>query len=259
MRWHVNKESRVMSANRETSCYNYRGKTLKPSPISLLKTIKGATKVTNHTLRDRIPRWWMYVNILMQLTIKKDILYIKLRDGPLPNRSHNKKSANNGRMSNQSKSLIIIMTLLLLKITSNKTSLIALKRTIRATLNLIDPLKSDRTSTWGIGHKIPYASPLKSSNLLSHHVRLFRMKNSITIRSWLRKSSGCESIRRVIVRGRWRRWLRLISYSEEESTGEEGSIGEDGTSSTKEEDHTSEEERSYKEGGAPNKRAPWRL
>jgi hypothetical protein len=179
----VNKESRVMSANRETSCYNYRGKTLKPSPISLLKTIKGATKVTNHTLRDRIPRWWMYVNILMQLTIKKDILYIKLRDGPLPNRSHNKKSANNGRMSNQSKSLIIIMTLLLLKITSNKTSLIALKRTIRATLNLIDPLKSDRTSTWGIGHKIPYASPLKSSNLLSHHVRLFRMKNSITIRS----------------------------------------------------------------------------
>jgi hypothetical protein len=28
----------------------------------------------------------------MQLTIKKDILDIKLRDGPLTNRAHNKKS-----------------------------------------------------------------------------------------------------------------------------------------------------------------------
>jgi hypothetical protein len=59
---------------------------------SLLKAIKGAVKVTNHTLRDRIPRWWTHTNILTQLTIKKDILHIKLRDGPLPNRSHNKKS-----------------------------------------------------------------------------------------------------------------------------------------------------------------------
>jgi hypothetical protein len=179
----VNKESQIISTDRKTSSCDHRGKTLKPSPRSLLKAIKGATKVTNHTLKDRIPRQWTHVNILTQLTIKKDILHIKLRDRPLPNRSHNKKSVNSGHMNNMSKSLIIIMILLLLKTTSSKTSLIVLNRTIRASLNLIDPLTSDRTNTWGTGHKIPRASQLKSSNLLSHCVLPFRMKNNITIRS----------------------------------------------------------------------------
>jgi hypothetical protein len=136
----------------------------------------------------------------MQLTIKKDILHIKLRDGSLSNRSHGKKSVYSGHMSNGSKSLIIIMTLLLLKTTGNKMSLIAHKRTIRVSLNLIDPLISDWMNT-GTEHKIPRVSPLKSSNLLSYRVLPFQMKNSITIRSWLRKSSDCESKRRVIVRG----------------------------------------------------------
>jgi hypothetical protein len=172
-----------MSAGGKTSNCDYRGKTLKPSPRSLLKAIKGAIKMTNHALKDRIPRWWTHVNILTQLTIKKDILHIKLRDGAAPNRSHNKKSANSGHMSNMIKSLIIISTMLLLKTTSNKTGLILLKRTIRASLNLIYPLTSDRTNTWGTWHKIPRASPLKGSNLLSHHVLPFWMKNSIAIRS----------------------------------------------------------------------------
>jgi hypothetical protein len=179
----VDKKNRIISAGRKTSSSDHRGKTLKPSVRSLLKAIKGATKVTNHTLRDRIPRWWTHVNILKQLTIKKDILHIKLRDGPLPNRSHSKKSANSGHMSNKSKSLIIITTLLLLKTTSNEASLITLKRTIRASLNLIDPLTSDQTHTWETRHKIPRASPLKGSNLLNHRMLPFRMKNSIVIRS----------------------------------------------------------------------------
>jgi hypothetical protein len=194
----VNKERRIMNASGKTSSYDHRGKALKPSLRSLLRTIKGATKVTNHTLRDRIPRWWTHVNILTQLTIKKVILYIKLRDGPL---RHDKKSVNSGHMSNWRKSLIIITTLLLLKITGNKTSLIALNRTVRASLNLIYPLTSDWTNMWRTRYMIPRANPLKSSNLLSHCVLTFWMKNNITIRSWLRKSSGCESKRRVIVRG----------------------------------------------------------
>jgi hypothetical protein len=65
---------------------------LKSSLRSLLKAIKRATKVTNHTLRDKVPSWWTHVNILTQLTIKKDILHIKLRDEPLSNRSHDRKS-----------------------------------------------------------------------------------------------------------------------------------------------------------------------
>jgi hypothetical protein len=88
-RRHMDKKSRIMSAGGKNSSSNHRGKTLKPSMSSLLEAIKRATKVTNHTLRDRIPRWWVHVNILTQLTIKKDIVYINLRDAPLPNRSHN--------------------------------------------------------------------------------------------------------------------------------------------------------------------------
>jgi hypothetical protein len=110
------------------------------------------------------------------------------------------KSVNSGHMSNRSKSLIIISIMLLLKTTSNKTSLISVKRTIRASLNLIYLLTSDRTNTWGTGHKIPRASLLKDSNLLSHRVLPFRMKNSIAIRSWLRQSSSSESQMRVTVR-----------------------------------------------------------
>jgi hypothetical protein len=161
MRWHMDEESWIMSPR-------------KPSPRSPLKVIKGATNVTNHTLKDRIPRWWTHVNIFTQLTIKKNNLHIKLRDGPLPNRSHGKESVNSGHMSNMSKSVIIVMTLVLLKPTSNKINLIALKRTVRASLNLIDTLTSGRTNTLGTKHKIPRASTLKSS--------------------------GCESQRRVTVR-----------------------------------------------------------
>jgi hypothetical protein len=112
-----------------------------------------------------------------------EVVLSQLRDGPLLNRSHNKKSANSGQMSNMSKSLIIIMTFHLLKTTSNETSLITLKRTIRASLNLINIITSDRMNMWGIWHKIPRASSLKSSNLLSHRMLPFQMKNSITRRS----------------------------------------------------------------------------
>jgi hypothetical protein len=139
----------------------------------------------------------MHINILTQLTIKKDIIYIKLRDGPPPNRIHDKKSSNSSHISNESKSLIIIMTLLMLKTTRNKTSLITLKRTVRA--HLIDPLISDWTNMWGARYKIPHVSLVKSSNLLNHRVLSFWMKNNIIIRSWLKKSSNCGSRRRVIV------------------------------------------------------------
>jgi hypothetical protein len=106
--WHVDKERWIMSTGGKTSSWDHKGKTLKPDPRSLLKAIKGATKVRKHTLRDRIPRGWAHVNILTQLTIKKGILHIKLRDGPLPNRSYSKKSVNSGHISNWIKSLIIM-------------------------------------------------------------------------------------------------------------------------------------------------------
>jgi hypothetical protein len=54
-----------MSAGGKTSSSDHRGKTLKLSVKSLLYAIKRATNVINHTLKDRISRWWAHVNILM--------------------------------------------------------------------------------------------------------------------------------------------------------------------------------------------------
>jgi hypothetical protein len=130
-----------MSAGGKISSCDHRGKTIKPSPRSLLKAIKRAMKMTNHALRDRIPRWWTHVNILTQLTFKKCILHVKLRDGLAPNRSHHKKSVNSGHMSNRSKSLIIISTMLLLKTTSNKTSLIRSREPSKLVLTLYTHLQ----------------------------------------------------------------------------------------------------------------------
>jgi hypothetical protein len=45
-----------MSTDEKTSSCDHRGKTLKSSPRSLLKAIKGAMKVINYTLEDKIPR-----------------------------------------------------------------------------------------------------------------------------------------------------------------------------------------------------------
>jgi hypothetical protein len=84
---------------------------------------------------------WTHVNIIKKLTIKKSIINIKLRDGPLLNICHNNKSVNSGHMSNRSKSLIIITTVFLLKPMGHKLSYIVLKISIRVGLSLIDHLQ----------------------------------------------------------------------------------------------------------------------
>jgi hypothetical protein len=95
----------------------------------------------------RIPRWWLHINLLTQLTIKKSILNIKLRHRPMSNRGHNEKGANSGHMGHRSKCLIVVTNMHLLKSTSHKTSFVTLKRIIRASLNLVDPLTHDGTNT----------------------------------------------------------------------------------------------------------------
>jgi hypothetical protein len=110
----------------------------------------------------------LHVDLLTQLTIEKSVLNIKLRHRPVANRGHGKKSAHGGHMSHRCKSLIVITTLLLLKATSHKTCFVALKRSIRASLNLVDPLACDGMNTGRRRDKIPSASAFKRSNLLGH-------------------------------------------------------------------------------------------
>jgi hypothetical protein len=66
-------------------------------------------------------------SLLTQLTSKEDILNIKMRNRPMANRCHDKNSSNGGLMSHKSKSLIIIIDMLLLKAMSDQTSFVTLK------------------------------------------------------------------------------------------------------------------------------------
>jgi hypothetical protein len=104
---------------------------------------------TNHAIRDRVPWRRLHVNLLTQLNIDKCVMSIKTRHGLVANRGHNKKSANSGHMGHRGKSVIIITTLLPVKAMSHKTRFIALKRSIRASPNLVGPLACDGTNTRG--------------------------------------------------------------------------------------------------------------
>jgi hypothetical protein len=188
-----------MSAGRETSSSHHRGKTLKPGTRGLFQAIKRTPKMTDHPIRNRIPRWRLHVNLLTQLAIKKSVLNIKLRHRPVSNISDNKKSTHSGHMSHRGKSLIIVTAVLLLIAMSHKTRFIALKRSIRAGLNFIDPLTHDRTNIGRGRDKIPGASALKRSNLLSHSKLPFRMMLSIPIRSRLGGNRKTILTRRVTV------------------------------------------------------------
>jgi hypothetical protein len=156
--------------------------------------------MTNHAIRIRVPWRRLHVNLLTKLTIKKCILNIKLRHRPVANRGHSKKSAHSGHMGHRGKSLIIVTTLLLLKATSHKTRFVALKRAIRAGLNLVDPLACDGTDTGRRRDKIPGASALKRSNLLGHGKLPFGMMLSIPIRSRLKGNRKTILTRRVTIR-----------------------------------------------------------
>src|SRR4051812_18907849 len=97
-----------MITRREASSRHDGGEPFKPGARGLLEAIKGAPKATDHTVRHRVPRWWLHVDLLTQLTIEKCILNIKLRHGPMTYRSNNKKSADSGHVSHKSECLIVI-------------------------------------------------------------------------------------------------------------------------------------------------------
>jgi hypothetical protein len=118
---------------------------LKPGARGLFQAIKRAPKTADHPIRNRIPQRRLHINLLTHLTIEKGVLNIKLRHRPVANKGDSKKSTHSGHMSHRSKSLIIVTALLLLKATSHKTRFIVLKRSIKASLNFIDPDTSSPT------------------------------------------------------------------------------------------------------------------
>jgi hypothetical protein len=104
-------------------------------------------------------------------------------------------------VSHGCKRLIIITTLLLLETMSHKTRFVALKRSIGASLNLVDPLACDGTNTGRWRDKIPSASELKRNNLLGHGKLPFGMALSIPVRSQVKGNKKTIVTRRVAIRG----------------------------------------------------------
>jgi hypothetical protein len=207
----VNKQHRIMRARRETTSSHHRGEELKPCTRGMFQTIKRAPKTTNHAIRNRVPWRRLHVNLLTQLSIEKSVLNIQLRHRPVANRGHNKKSVHSGHMGNRGKSLIIITSLLLLRTTSHKTRFVVLRRSIRASLHLVDPLACDGTNTGRRRDKIPGACTLKHNKLLGHDKLPFRMTHSIPIRSRIKSNRETIVTRRITIRwttmaSRKRRW-----------------------------------------------------
>jgi hypothetical protein len=111
----VDKKSRIVVTRIEASIDDNRGKTLKPSPRSLIKAIEGMTQSTNKTIRHRISWGWLHIDFLSELTIEKGVLDVQLRDRPLTNGYNNKKGPNSSHVSHRSKGLLIINIVLLLE------------------------------------------------------------------------------------------------------------------------------------------------
>jgi hypothetical protein len=96
------------------------------------KGIEIATKTTIMPSGKKISRWWLHVDLLMQLMIKKDILDIKLRDRSVANKYHSEKCGHVGHMS---KCFILIIAMILLKATGHKTGFLTQEN--HQSLNLV--------------------------------------------------------------------------------------------------------------------------
>ena len=64
------------------------------------------------------------------MSMKKDILHIKLMDRPISGCSKAEDNANGSRLNHRTESLIIIYAMLLRKATNNPSSFMTCKRTI---------------------------------------------------------------------------------------------------------------------------------
>jgi hypothetical protein len=96
-------------------------------------------------------------------------------------------------VSDRSEGLLIVTTLLLLEAVRHKTSLVALKRAIRVGLYLVHRLASDRSDMKWYRNKIPSASTLKSSNLLSHSMLPLLVSSSFPIGLGLSQNGSSEA------------------------------------------------------------------
>jgi hypothetical protein len=82
------------------------------------------------------------------------------------------------------KGLMIVLTLSLLKASSNKTSFITLNRSIRFGLNFEHPFACDRNCMRWLRNNIPSTCTVKSSKLFCHSMLPLRNTSSFLVIGW---------------------------------------------------------------------------
>jgi hypothetical protein len=83
----VNEKSMIMLTGSKTSSGGNWSEALKPSMRGLLEVIERTSETTIMAIRNRVARRWVHLDLLIQLTVKKSVLQVKLRESTDEQRS----------------------------------------------------------------------------------------------------------------------------------------------------------------------------
>ena len=86
-----------------------------------------------------IAKGWLHVHFFLEVFIEKSILHIHLIKRPMTNSSHSNETFDRCKVSNRSKSFLIVNAIFLSKVFCNEVSLVSFKRSISLGLNLVNP------------------------------------------------------------------------------------------------------------------------
>ena len=99
--------------------------------------------------------WLHHIDLLHKLSIKKDIIYIKLVNSPLKVECNPKHNTDGDWINHGTESLVKVNALLLVKAFSNNVSFIPCNRSVKILLNIKHPICCPLYSTQGSGEREP--------------------------------------------------------------------------------------------------------
>ncbi|GMP48701.1 hypothetical protein CsSME_00015967 [Camellia sinensis var. sinensis] len=116
------------------------------------------------------------------MTIKKSIFDIHLKKRPMANSSDRYQSTESIHLGDRGKGLLIINTILLGKTLGNQVSLVKLKRTIRMSLNFVDPFATNQILTNRQRKQLPSPSFMQSRQLIISSSNLIGILTGLLVR-----------------------------------------------------------------------------
>ena len=181
-----NKEGRVRTRWLKTDGVKKGGKTLKPSPGRLFKTIERVLKVA-HMVREG----WVSEserltaeNGFVESDVQESVLHIQLVNGPRRGNGKTKNHTNCAGLNDRRESFVEVNAGLLRVTAANPTSFVARKRPVGVEFVPKNPLAGNNISTGWACNKRPCVFLQKSVILLLHCVEPVWVKKSGFVRVW---------------------------------------------------------------------------